>query len=173
MFETGPSRHWPDAPPSHAPDGTDPEVADYHLDDPVAGVMAVELSRRFVSLCMCQAEATVSQLARQEVMLRKPGGVDLAARLAAQRLYQRDHAGVFELLRLCVPLAHADTALARTEVLLRGRFGEVVRTAADYLLSHDRDTAIQMMTVATTMAARDIRDGFAEIIIDSHGCDDG
>lgn len=155
MFET--------TPPHSSTDGADPGVAD-ELDDPVAGVMAVELSRRFVSLCMCQAEATISDLARQEVMLRKPGGVELAARLAAQRLYHRSHPGVFELLRICVPLTHADSALGRTEALLRARFAEVVGTAADYLLTDDRDTAIQMMTVAITVAARDIRAGFADIV---------
>lgn len=162
MFET--------TPPPSSPDSADPGAGCDHLDDPVAGVMAVELSRRFVSLCMCQAEATVSDLARQEVMLRKPGGVDLAARLTAQRLYHRSHSGVFELLRISVPLEEAGTALDRTEALLRAHFGEVVRTAAEYLLSDDRDTAIQMMTVATTMAARDIRDGFAEIVIGTRGC---
>ncbi len=162
MFET--------TPPPYSPDSADPGLGSEHLDDPVAGVMAVELSRRFASLCMCQAEATVSELARQEVMLRKPGGVELAARLAAQRFYHRSHSGVFELLRICVPLEQAHTALERTEALLRGRFGEVVRTAADYLLSDDRDTAIQMMTVAITMAARDIRHRFAEIVIGTRGC---
>jgi hypothetical protein len=54
--------------------------------------------------------------------------------------------------------------LARIEALLRERFADVVDTAASYVLSDDREVAIQMATVATTMAAREVRSGIAEII---------
>jgi superfamily II DNA/RNA helicase len=67
-------------------------------------------------------------------------------------------------LRGCVPLEHAEFALARIEALLRERFADVVDTAASYVLSDDREVAIQMATVATTMAAREVRSGIAEII---------
>ena len=145
------------------------DSAEDQLEDPVAAVIAVEISRAFISVCMCRAEEIVTDLARQEVMLRKPGGIELAARLAAQRLYRRILPGVFELMRMCVPLAHAEEVLARTEDLLRTRFDDVVRTAAGCLLSADRDTAIQTMTVATTNAAHDIRGAFAAIVIDTRG----
>ena len=80
-------------------------------------------------------------------------------------LFRKCQGVVFDLLRNSVPLEHAGSAMSRVEELLRAAFSEVIRTAADYLLSDDRDTAIQMMTVATTMAAREVRAGFAEIVI--------
>ena len=60
--------------------------------------------------------------------------------------------------------------LSRLEDLLREKFAEVVATAASYLLSDDRDTAIQMACVATTMAAREVRSQGADIIGQTHAC---
>ena len=142
------------------------------LDDPIAGVVAVELSRRFVRLCMCCAEPVVADLIRQEAMLRKPGGIDLAERMVAQRLYHRFDPQVFGMLRVCVPLAHAEFAFSRMEEMLRAQLGDIAKTAASYLLSDGRDTAIHMMTVATTMAAREVARATAEIIADSHLTED-
>ena len=83
---------------------------------------------RFVRLCLSWSEPMVADLAGQETMLRQPGGADLAERLFAQRrLYQRiDPSGVW-LLRVSVPLTHAESTLSRTEDMLRAKFGEVVR----------------------------------------------
>ena len=107
----------------------------------------------------------VADLASQESLLRKPGGADFVERMLAQRFYRRIEPHVVRMLEICVPLEHAESALARLEEVLRGRFGEVVRTAASYLLSHDRDTAIQMVAVATTMAGRVVRADVADILI--------
>jgi hypothetical protein len=148
MFET--------TPPQPLPDSID--LAD--LDDPLAGVVAAELTSCFVQLCMCSTEP----IAGQQVMLAKPGGIALSKRVYAQLMYRRIDADVFHLLRGCVPLEHAEFALARIEALLRERFADVVDTAASYVLSDDREVAIQMATVATTMAAREVRSGVAEII---------
>ena len=134
------------------------------LEDPLAAVMAAELSSCFVQLCMCSMEPVVAKLAGQEVMLRKSGGIDLSKRVFAQQMYRRIDADVFHLLRRCVPLAHAEFAVSGIETLLRAQFADVIETAASYLLSDDRDTTIQMATVATTMAAREVRSQVAEII---------
>jgi hypothetical protein len=165
MFET--------TPPQPAPDGFDPEMLGDDLTDPIGGVVAVELSRRFVRLCLSWSEPMVADLAAQETMLRQPGGTDLAERMLAQRLYQRIDPQVFRLLKVCVPLTHAEFTLSQMEEMLRAKFGEVVRTLVSYLLSHDRDTAIQMGAVAITMAGREVRAAVAAIIADTHLADDG
>lgn len=162
MFETTPPQ----------PDSFDPDLPTDDLTDPVGGVVAVELSRRFVRLCLSWSEPMAADLAAQEAVLRQPGGADLAERMLAQRLYQRIDPQVFRLLRVCVPLAQAEFALSRTEELLRAKFGEVVRTMIGYLLSHDRDTAIQMGAVAITMAGREVRAAVADIVADTHLTED-
>ncbi len=164
MFET--------TPPQPAPDSFDPDMLIDDLTDPIGGVVAVEVSRRFVRLCLSWSEPMVADLAGQETMLRQPGGADLAERLLAQRLYQRIDPQVFRLLRVSVPLTHAEFTLSRMEEMLRAKFGEVVRTMVSYLLSHDRDTAIQMGAVATTMAGREVRAAVAAIVADTHLADD-
>lgn len=146
--------------PPPLPDSCD--LAD--LTDPVAAVIAVELSASFVRRSMCQTEPLVARLARSEATLRQPGGVDLHKRVAAQRLYRLMESEVFHSLTVAVPLSHADAALSRIEALLREQFADVVGTAAGYLLSDGRDAAIQMATVATTMAAREVRRNIVEII---------
>ena len=143
MFET--------TPPQPLPDGVD--LADLaELADPVAAVVAAELTARFIQLCMGQAEPVVSRLARSEVTLRKPGGIDLEKMTLAQLLYRQIETKVFRQLSRTVPLSHAEFALSRIEILLREQFADVVGTAASYLLSDGRDVAIQMAAVATTMA---------------------
>ena len=156
MFET--------TPPPPLPDSID--SAD--LDDPLAGVVAAELGSRFVRLCMSWTEPVVAKLAGQQMMLAEPGGIALSTRVYAQQMYRRIDADVFHLLRGSVPLEHAEFALTRIEALLRQHFADVVETAASYLLSDDRETAIQMATVATTMAAREVRTGVAGIIARTH-----
>ncbi|MFM9034407.1 MAG: hypothetical protein ACKOQ4_08985 [Mycobacterium sp.] len=156
----------PDTYPSQPlPDSVDLSVDLAQLEDPLAAVTAADLTSRFVRLVMCSTEPLVTKLAGQEVMLRLPGGIDLSKRVFAQHLYRRIDADVFGMLRACVPLTHAADALWLIECLLREQFADVVGTAASYLLSDDRDTAIQMATVATTMAAREVRSGVADIII--------
>ena len=146
MFETSPSQP--------ASDCIDVDLAE--LADPIASVVAVELSRRVIRLGLSWAEPMVTDLAAQETVLRQAGGIDLVKRIFAQRFYRRVDAEVFQLLRRCVPLAHADFVLSRVEVLLRTHFADIVGTAASHLLSHDRDTAIQMTAVAATMAGREV-----------------
>ncbi|MCW1958994.1 MAG: hypothetical protein KIH64_010705 [Mycobacterium sp.] len=156
MFETTP-------PPLGSHSG--PDAVDLsELEDPLAAVLAAELSSAFVQLCMCSTEPVVARLAGQEVMLRKAGGIDLSKRVFAQQMYRRIDADVFHLLRSCVPLEHAEFALSRIETLLRDQFADIVETAASYLLSDDRETAIQMATVATTMASREVRSRVVEVI---------
>jgi hypothetical protein len=70
-----------------------------------------------------------------------------------------------------VPLAAAAAVLDCVEDLLRARFTEVVDTAAGYLLSHDRDVAIQMAATAITMAAREVRAAAAQIIVDANAAE--
>lgn len=162
MFETTPPQ----------PESFDTDALSEELEDPIAGVVAVELSRRFVRLCLCWTEPMVDDLSSQETMLRKPGGPELAERMLAQRLYQRIDPQVFGLLRTCVPLAYAEFTLSLMEEMLRGQFGDVVKTAVSYLLSHDRDTAIQMTSVATTMAGREVRRAVSQIIADTRLSED-
>lgn len=147
-------------PPQPLPDSID--VAE--LADPLAAVVAVELTRSFVRLCLCQAEPLVARLARNEPNLRRAGGVELEKRISALRLYRAIDAEVFGLLAKAVPLSHAADALSSVEVLLRDQFADVAGTAASYLLSDDREVAIQMAAVATTMAARQVRRQVVEII---------
>lgn len=147
-------------PPSPVPDSCD--LTD--LADPVASVIAVELASSFIRLCMCQAEPIVVRLARNEPTLRQGGGIDLHKRIVSQRLYRLIDPDVFRALAAAVPLSHAEYALARIETLLRDQFADVVGTAAGYLLSDGHDAAIQMATVATTMAAREVRGRVVEII---------
>jgi len=155
MFET--------TPPQPVSDTID--VADMAaLADPIAGVVAVELSRRVVQRGMSWAEPMVSDLAAQETVLRQDGGIDLMKRILAQRFYRRVDAEVFQLLRRCVPLAHAEFVLSRVEDVLRAHFADIVETAASHLLSHDRDVAIQMTAVAATMAGREVHREVVEII---------
>lgn len=151
---------------------TDDSLLTDDLEDPIAAVVAVEVSRRFIQLCMCAAEPVVADLLRREPMLRKPGGIDLAERRIAQRLYHRFDPQVLAIMQVCVPLAHAEFAFSRMEEMLRAQLGDIIKTAASYLLSDGRDTALQMMTVATTMAARDVQAATATIIADSHLTED-
>ena len=164
MYETPPSQP--------ASDHVDAEALADELLDPIGGVVAVELSRRFVRLCLSWSEPMVADMAAQETMLRQRGGVELAERLLAQRLYQRIDPQVFRLLQASVPLAHAEFTLCQLEEMLRSKFGDVVRTVVSYLLSHDRDTAIQMGAVAATMAGREVRAAVARIMADTHLADD-
>ena len=159
MFETTPP-----------PPIDDTDLAD--LADPMAGVAGVELSRRFVRLAMCWSEPVVNDLAGQETMLRQTGGPELAQRVFAQRFYRRLDADVFGMMRGCVPLAHAEFALDRIEEALRSKYAEIIGTAVSYLLSDDRDVAIQMMAVAITMAGREVRAEVAGIIADTRLCED-
>ena len=154
MFETSPSQP--------ASDCIDVDLAE--LADPIASVVAVELSRRVIRRGLSWAEPMVTDLAAQETVLRQAGGIDLVKRIFAQRFYRRVDAEVFQLLRRCVPLAHADFVLSRVEVLLRTHFADIVGTAASHLLSHDRDTAIQMTAVAATMAGREVHTEVMAII---------
>lgn len=163
MSETTPPRS--DLPPQ-------PESIDLaELADPTAGVVAAELTARFIRLCMGQTESMVARLARNEVALRKPGGIELDQRRLAQWLYRTIDVDVFRLMAVAVPLSHAEFALSRVEGLLRARFADVVGTAASYLLSDGRDTAIQTAAVATTMAAREVRTGLLEIIAATRSAD--
>lgn len=165
MFEITPA-----SPPS---DVIDSETLRADLEDPIAGVVAVDLSRRFVGLSLSWAEPMVSDLAAQESMLRKPGGAELVERLLAQRLYRRVEPHVLRMLQACVPLEHAEVALARIEDLLRAQFRDVVKTATGYLRTHDRDTAIQMVAVATTMAGRRVRAEMVAILAAATHAGDG
>ena len=155
-------------PPQTTPTQPDPDTADSDtladLADPIAGVVAVELSRRIVARGMSWAEPMVSDLAAQETMLRQAGGIDVQKRIFAQRFYRRVDAEVFHLLRQSVPLAHAEFVLARVEDMLRRHFADIVETAAVHLLSHDRDVAIQMTAVAATVAGRAVHSEVMEII---------
>lgn len=154
----------PEPVPSSLPGPSAPEAGDAcptaaddaELQDPIAGVVSAELSRRFVRLCLSWAEPMITDLASQEAMLRQDGGPELAQRMLANRLYQRIDPEVFRLLRVAVPLADARGVFDRVEDLLRHQFGTVVATAISYLLSHDRDVAIQMLAVAVTMAGREV-----------------
>jgi len=158
MFET--------TPPQPNPDTI--ELADMadtaDLADPIAGVVAVELSRRIVARGMSWAEPMVAELAAQETMLRQTGGIDVQKRIFAQRFYRRVDAEVFHLLRWSIPLAHAEFVLARVEDMLRRHFADIVEAAAVHLLSHDRDVAIQMTAVAATVAGRAVHGEVMEII---------
>ncbi|MEX0580411.1 MAG: hypothetical protein WD228_04800 [Mycobacterium sp.] len=154
MFET--------SSPQPAFDGIDVDLAD--LEDPIASVVAVELSRRVVRRGLSWAEPMVTDLAAQETLLRQAGGIELVKRIYAQRFYRRVDAEVFQLMRRCVPLAYADFVLSRVEAVLRAHFADIVGTAASHLLSHDRDTAIQMTAVAATMAGREVHSEVMEII---------
>lgn len=158
----------PDTDTGSGADTADTTVLTGDLKDPIAGVVAVELSRRFIQHCMCAAEPVVADLLCQEPMLRRPGGMDLAEHRIAQRLYHRFDPQVFGMLRVCVPLTYARFAFSGMEEMLRAQFGDVIKTAASYVLSDGRDTALHMMTVATTMAAREVRAATATIIADSH-----
>lgn len=153
-----------DSTPSLPADGLDPaDLAD--LADPVAGVVAVELSRRFVRLCLCWAEPMVGELAAREALLRRPGGPELMERVLTQRFHRRLESEVYAQFSHCVPLAHAAAALAAAEELLRSQFGVVVEIATVHLLEQGRNAAIQMMAVATTVAGRDVRAGLAEVLV--------
>jgi hypothetical protein len=143
-------------------DNLDVDLAD--LADPIASVVAVELSRRVVRRGLSWAEPMVTDLAAQETLLRQAGGIDLVKRIFAQRFYRRVDAEVFQLLRRCVPLAHAELVLSEVEDVLRAHFADIVGTAASHLLSHDRDTAIQMTAVAATMAGREVHSEVMAII---------
>lgn len=155
MFETTPSQSLPELP-------ADIDLSD--LDDPTAGVIAVELSHLVVRLCMRQAEPLVSDLASKEGFLRQDGGPEVAARLFAMRMFQQIDAAVYYQLRSCVPRDRIAAAQARTEELLRARFSDVVGTAASYLLSDGRDVAIQMTAVAATMAGKEVAAAMPAVI---------
>ena len=79
MFETSPSQP--------ASDCIDVDLAE--LADPIASVVAVELSRRVIRRGLSWAEPMVTDLAAQETVLRQAGGIDLVKRIFAQRFYRR------------------------------------------------------------------------------------
>ncbi|MCE9516943.1 MAG: hypothetical protein K8R24_13610 [Mycobacterium sp.] len=153
-------------PPQPSPDAIDltdlTDLAD--LADPVAVVVAVEMTTSFVRLCLCQTEPMVARLACNEATLRKPGGLELEKRTLSKELYRLIDRTVFRQLSAAVPLSHAEFALSRVETMLREQFAEIAGTAASYLLTDDRDTAIQMAAVAITMAAREVRAQVADVI---------
>ncbi len=137
------------------------------LSDPVAAVIVAELASRFVQLCLAQTEPVIARLARHEGILRKPGGIALETTRIALDLYLRIDTVMFRTLSLVLPLARASEALSRIESMLREQFADVAGTAASYLLSDGRDTAIQMSAVATTMAAREVRQRLSDILEDA------
>jgi len=153
-------------PPQPSPDAIDlTDLTDLtDLADPVAAVVAVEMTTSFVRLCLCQTEPMVARLACNEATLRKPGGLELEKRTLSKELYRLIDRTVFRQLSVAVPLAHAEFALSRVETMLREQFAGIAGTAASYLLSDDRDTAIQMAAVAITMASREVRAQVADII---------
>lgn len=134
------------------------------LDDPVAGVVAVDLSRRFVRLCLSWAEPMVGELAAREATLRRPGGVELMGRQLVERFYRRIDPDVFAHFSRCVPLSHAAHALSCAEEALRAQFALVADIATVTLLDRGRDAAIQMTAVAATVAGQDLRTQIAAII---------
>lgn len=152
-----------DATPPLPADSSD--LAD--LADPVGAVVAVDLSRLFVRLCLSWAEPMVGELAAREVTLRQPGGTALMSRLLVQRFYRRIDSEVFSQFSRCVPLAHAARALARAEEVLREQFGLVVEIAVVNLLERGRDAAIQLIAIAATVAGHDVRTLLAEIVAES------
>ena len=147
MFETTPHQSLPELP-------ADVDLSD--LDDPTAGVIAVELSHLIVRLCMRSAEPLVSDLASKEGFLRQDGGPEVAARLFAMKMFGQIDAAVYYQLRCCVPRNQIAAAQARTEEVLRAQLSDVVGTAISYLLSDGRDVAIQMTAVAATMAGKEV-----------------
>jgi hypothetical protein len=153
-------------PPQPSPDAIDlTDLTDLtELADPVAAVVAVEMTTSFVRLCLCQTEPMVARLACNEATLRKPGGLELEKRTLSKELYRLIDRTVFRQLSAAVPLSHAEFALSRVETMLREQFAEIAGTAASYLLTDDRDTAIQMAAVAITMAAREVRAQVADVI---------
>lgn len=153
-------------PPQPSPDAIDlTDLTDLtDLADPVAAVVAVEMTTSFVRLCLCQTEPMVARLACNEATLRKPGGLELEKRTLSKELYRLIDRTVFRQLSAAVPLSHAEFALSRVETMLREQFAEIAGTAASYLLTDDRDTAIQMAAVAITMAAREVRAQVADVI---------
>lgn len=160
MFETTPPQSLP-------PQSTPDLPADFdlcELDDPTTGVVSVELSHLVVRKCLAWAEPLVSDLARQEGFLRKPGAPEIMARVFAMRYFRAFDVEVFHQLKVCVPLTQMAAAQARAEDLLRGQFEDVAGTAISYLLSDGRDVAIQMTAVAATMAGNAVRDGMAALI---------
>ncbi|MGV0994141.1 MAG: hypothetical protein ACOYBX_02880 [Mycobacterium sp.] len=166
MFETTPPHSLPEN--QSLPElPVDVDLSDLDLcdlDDPTTGVVAVELSHLVVRKCMTWAEPLVSDLARQEAFLRKPGGAEVISRVFAMRFFRAFDPEIFHQLKVCVPLTQIASAQARAEALLRGQFEDVVGTAVSYLLSDGRDVAIQMTAVAATMAGNEVRDGMAALI---------
>lgn len=154
--------------PHETPHETPPELpADVDLsdlDDPTAGVIAVELSHLVVRHCMRSAEPLVSDLAAKEGFLRGAGGPEVAARLFAMRMFGEIDAAVYYRLRSCVPREQVAAAQARTEDVLRAQLSDVVGTAVSYLLSDGRDVAIQMTAVAATMAGKEVLAAMPAII---------
>ena len=134
------------------------------LDDPTAGVIAVELSRLVVRHCLRSAEPLVSDLAAKEGFLRGAGGPEVATRLFAMRLFQEIDAAVYYRLRSCVPREQIAAAQACTEDLLRAQLSAVVSTAVSHLLSDGRDVAIQMTAVAATAAGNEVLAAMPAII---------
>lgn len=155
MFETTPPQSLPELP-------DDFDLSE--LEDPTTGVVVVEMSHLVVRKCLAWAEPLVSDLARQEAFLRKPGAPEVVARVFAMRFFRAFDAEVFHQLKVCVPLIQIAAAQARAEELLRGQFEDVVSTAVSYLLSDGRDVAIQMTAVAATMAGHEVRNGMAALI---------
>lgn len=155
MFETTPPQSLPELP-------DDFDLSE--LEDPTTGVVVVEMSHLVVRKCLAWAEPLVSDLARQEAFLRKPGAPEVVARVFAMRFFRAFDAEVFHQLKVCVPLTQIAAAQARAEELLRGQFEDVVSTAVSYLLSDGRDVAIQMTAVAATMAGHEVRNGMAALI---------
>ena len=155
MFETTPPQSLPELP-------ADVDLSD--LDDPTAGVIAVEFSHLVVRLCMRQVEPLVSELASKEGFLRQDGGPEVASRLFAMRWFQQIDAAVYYQLRCCVPRDQIAAAQARTEELLRAQISAVVGTAISYLLSDGRDAAIQMTAVAATMAGKEVAAAMPAVI---------
>lgn len=155
MFETTPPQSLPELP-------ADVDLSE--LEDPTTGVVVVELSHLVVRKCLAWAEPLVSDLARQEAFLRKPGASEVMARVFAMRFFRAFDVEVFHQLKVCVPLTQIAAAQARAEELLRSRFEDVVNTAVSYLLSDGRDVAIQMTAVAATMAGNEVREGMAALI---------
>ena len=157
MFETTPPQSLPELP-------ADFDLSD--LDDPTAGVIAVEVSHLLVRLCLKSAETLVSELAAKEGFLREAGGPEVASRLFAMRLFQQIDAALYRQLRCCLPLDQVAAAQVRTEELLRVKLVEVVGTAVRYLLSDGRDVAIQMTAVAATTAGSEMRAAMPAVIAD-------
>lgn len=109
------------------------------LADPIGGVIAEEVARRWYEIATANPAQLQVKIAEQEELLRSPGGIAWATFVLSGKLMQRLANSVHPLLRQCLPLPAAAVAVERLEALCRDAYASFLEGFVKMQLCRDTE----------------------------------